>query len=112
METHTPELRAKSLSRRELLKLSPLLAFGVFAVPKWREPLLAKGLALTDWAAERTFRREHLAPTYPDSAVAPLSTFYVNSYDADDPGVDLAKWKLTVAGEVDRPGDYTLAQIM
>jgi DMSO/TMAO reductase YedYZ molybdopterin-dependent catalytic subunit len=112
METHTTESRAKSLSRRELLKLSPVLALGAFAVPKWREPLLAKGLALTDWAEEKTFRRNHLAPTYPDSAVAPLSTFYVNSYDVDDPGVDLAQWKLTVAGEVDKPGDYALAQIM
>jgi DMSO/TMAO reductase YedYZ molybdopterin-dependent catalytic subunit len=112
METHTTASRAKSLSRRELLRLSPLLALGAFAVPKWREPLLAKGLALTDWAEEKTFRRKHLAPTYPDSAVAPLSTFYVNSYDVDDPGVDLAQWKLTVAGEVDRPGDYTLAQIV
>ncbi len=112
MGMQTTEKHANSLSRREMLKLSPLVLLGAFAVPRWRDPLLAKGLALTDWAAAKTFRREHLAPIFPDSELTPYERFPVNTYDTDDPGVDLENWALTVDGEVDRPGDYTLAQIM
>jgi len=35
----------------------------------------------------------------------------VNTYDVDDPEVDLDTWRLTVSGDVQRPGEYTLAQI-
>jgi hypothetical protein len=35
----------KAASRRELLKLLPLAALGAFAVPRFQEPLLKKGLA-------------------------------------------------------------------
>jgi DMSO/TMAO reductase YedYZ molybdopterin-dependent catalytic subunit len=35
----------------------------------------------------------------------------VNTYDVDDPGVDLASWKLTVSGAVQKPGEYVLSQI-
>jgi hypothetical protein len=46
----------KGMTRRELLKLSPLLALGAFAVPAWRDPLLKAGLGFSDWASARLFR--------------------------------------------------------
>jgi DMSO/TMAO reductase YedYZ molybdopterin-dependent catalytic subunit len=103
--------KPRSLNRRELLKLSPLLVVGGFAIPKVREPLLAAGVNFTDWASAKWFRRDHLAPTFAVSELDPLEKFYVNTYDVDDPEVDLEKWTLTVSGDVERPGEYTLAQI-
>jgi DMSO/TMAO reductase YedYZ molybdopterin-dependent catalytic subunit len=102
---------AKSLNRRELLKLSPLLIFGAFAIPRVRDPLLTAGVAFSDWASARWFRRNHLAPTFGDSDLTPLDKFYVNTYDKDDPEVDLENWTLTVTGDVQRPGEYTLGQV-
>jgi DMSO/TMAO reductase YedYZ molybdopterin-dependent catalytic subunit len=99
------------VTRRELLKLSPLLALGVFAVPKWQTALLKSGVGFTDWASSKWFRENHLAPTFADSELTPLEKFYVNTYDVNDPGVDLDNWKLRVTGDVQHPGDYTLAQI-
>ena len=104
-------LKFRSLSRRELLKLSPLLLGGVFAIPRLRDRLLTMGVAFTDSASARWFRPNHLAPTFADSELVPLDKFYVNTYDVDDPQVDLEKWTLTVTGDVQRPGKYTLAQI-
>lgn len=101
----------QSMNRRELLKLAPVLALGAFAVPKLREPLLKEGLAFSDWASAALFRRKHLATTFDDSEVAPLGEFYVNTYDVDDPGVDLAKWTLTVDGALQHPGSYSLERI-
>jgi DMSO/TMAO reductase YedYZ molybdopterin-dependent catalytic subunit len=101
----------KSMNRRELLKLSPLLALGAFAVPTLRAPLLKAGLGFSDWASARLFREHHLATTFPDSEVAPLDKFYVNTYDVDDPAVDLSSWTLNVSGAVQKAGTYTLAQI-
>lgn len=104
-------LSAKSLNRRELLKLSPLLILGAFAIPGVRDPLLTAGVAFSDWASALWFRRNHLAPTFADSELTPLEKFYVNTYDVNDPGVDLVNWTLTVTGDVQRPGEYTLHQI-
>ena len=101
----------KSLKRRELLKLSPLLLMGAFAIPKLQTPLLQEGVKFTDWASSKWFRGNHLATTFPDSKLTPMEKFYVNTYDVDDPGIDLDAWKLSVSGNVQRPGDYTLAQI-
>jgi DMSO/TMAO reductase YedYZ molybdopterin-dependent catalytic subunit len=101
----------KGKTRRELLKLTPVLALGAFAIPALQKPLLKAGLGFSDWAASKLFREHHLATTFPDSEVAPLNKFYVNTYDVDDPGVDLASWKLTVSGAVQKPGEYTLAQV-
>ena len=102
---------SKSLNRRELLKLSPLLVMGAFALPRVRERLLTAGVGFTDWANAKWFRRNHLAPTFADSEVSPLDKFYVNTYDVDDPEVDLEKWTLTVSGDVKHSGQYTLGQI-
>ena len=104
-------LKQRSLSRRELLKLSPLLLGGAFAIPRFRDPLLTTGVAFTDWASAKWFRAGHLAPTFADGELTPLGKFYVNTYDVDDPKVDLEKWTLTVSGDVKHPGEYTLAQI-
>jgi DMSO/TMAO reductase YedYZ molybdopterin-dependent catalytic subunit len=101
----------KSMNRRELLKLTPVLALGAFAFPKLRAPLLKEGLAFSDWASAKMFRQGHLATTFDDSAVAPLDKFYVNTYDVDDPHIDLAKWTLKVDGAVQTPGEYSLDRI-
>ncbi len=101
----------KSMNRRELFKLAPVLALGAFATPKLREPLLEEGLAFSDWASAVLFRQGHMATTFDDSEVAPLEQFYVNTYDVDDPNVDLAAWTLEVKGAVKHPGNYPLRQI-
>jgi len=41
----------------------------------------------------------------------PFEKFPYNGYDVLDPEVDLEKWTLTVEGDVQHPGEYTLAQI-
>jgi DMSO/TMAO reductase YedYZ molybdopterin-dependent catalytic subunit len=101
----------RRVTRRELLKLAPLLGLGAFAVPAWQPALLGGGLAFTDTIASRLFRRGHLARTFSDSAVVPLERFPFNSYSDDDPGLDLDAWTLKLEGLVARPGDYTLQQI-
>src|SRR5262249_28300446 len=101
----------KSVTRRELLKLTPVIALGAFAIPKLQGPLLKAGLGFSDWASARLFRSGHLASTFTDSDVTPFDKFPINDYDADDPQVDFDRWTLTVSGVVQKPGDYTLAQI-
>ena len=49
------EKKFRQVSRRELLKLTPVLALGAFAIPKWQEGLLKKGLGFSDWASARLF---------------------------------------------------------
>ncbi len=98
-------------SRRELLKLTPLLALGAFVIPGLQEKLLKRGLHFSDWMEARLFRPYHLAATFDDSEVTPLNKFPLNTYDVDDPGVIFENWSLTVTGAVQNPGDYTLAQI-
>ncbi len=101
----------KAVTRRELLKLTPVLALGAFAIPALRKPLLRAGLGASDWAARRLFRTAHLAPTFADSELTPFDRFPINDYDVDDPGVDFAAWSLTVSGAVQKPGDYKLEPI-
>jgi DMSO/TMAO reductase YedYZ molybdopterin-dependent catalytic subunit len=111
MKSPRKEPKGSALTRRELLKLSPVLAVGAFAVPVLRKPLLKAGLGLSDWAASGIFRRNHLAPTFADSDLTPFDKFPLNFYDVADPEVDLGAWSLTVDGAVQKPGDYSLAQI-
>ena len=99
------------LSRRELLKLAPIVVLGAFAVPGLQEPLLTKGLGFSDWLSRQLFRRGHLAPTFADSELTPLEKFPINDYDVDDPGVIFESWALTVGGAAEKPGQYRLAQI-
>ena len=51
------ERRFAQVSRRELLKVAPVLALGAFAIPRFQESLLKKGLGFSDWASARLFRR-------------------------------------------------------
>jgi len=102
------------MSRRELLKVAPVVVLGAFAIPGLQEPLLKKGLAISDWASGLLFRRGHVAPTFDDAELTPLQKFPINGYDVDDPGVIFENWTLTVSGvkgTVQKPGEYTLAQI-
>lgn len=111
MNSRMDSRKFKSINRRELLKLTPLVALGAFAVPTLQEPLLKAGLGFSDWASAKLFRSGHLATTFADSDVTPFSKFPINGYDVDDPGVDFDRWTLTITGAVQKPGDYTLAQI-
>ena len=99
------------VSRRELLKLVPVLALGAFAVPKFQDSLLKKGLGFSDWASEKLFRRGHMATTFADSELTPFEKFPINGYDVEDPGVIFENWTLTVSGAVKKPGEYKLEQI-
>ncbi len=111
MKSATDNRKFKAINRRELLKLTPVLALGAFALPTLRKPLLKSGLAFSDWASAWLFRTGHLAPTFADSDLTPFNEFPINDYDVDDPELDLDKWTLTVGGAVQKPGDYRLAQI-
>ena len=99
------------LSRRELLKVAPVVVLGAFALPGVQESLLKHGLGFSDWASKQLFRRGHLAPTFRDSDLTPFEKFPINGYDVDDPGVIFENWTLTVSGAVQKPGEYSLAQI-
>jgi DMSO/TMAO reductase YedYZ molybdopterin-dependent catalytic subunit len=101
----------RRITRRELLKLAPVVALGAFAIPKWQEPLVLKGQEFSDWASSELFGRHRLAQTFADNDVAPLNRFPYNYYEVLDPEVDLANWTLTVDGLVQRPGEYKLQQI-
>jgi len=101
----------RGVTRRELLKLTPVVALGAFAIPGLQERLLKKGLGFSDWASAWLFRQGHSAQTFDDADVAPFAKFPINGYDVDDPGVDFNSWTLTVSGAVQKPGEYKLAQV-
>jgi len=111
MNSRTDEKTFRRINRRELLKLTPVLALGAFAIPTLQKPLLKAGLGFSDWASGKLFRSGHLAQTFADSDLTPFNQFPINGYDVDDPQVDFDKWNLTVTGAVSKPADYTLAQI-
>jgi len=98
-----PKIRSSIPTRRELLKLSPALLLGAFAIPKLRDSLLDYGVAFSDWASGATFRSRHLAQTYANADVVPFKEFPYNFYDVLDPEVDLDAWRLEVSGMVKRP---------
>ncbi|SRR5579864_222270 len=99
------------ISRREILKVAPAILLGAFAVPALQPSLLKKGLGFSDWASGLLFRRGHFATTFADTELTPFEKFPINGYDVDDPGVILENWTLTVGGLVQKPGEYTLAQV-
>lgn len=105
------QLPPRGTTRRELLKLSPVLALGAFAVPAWRDGLVEAGLRWSDRVAGLGYREHLLAATFPDSALAPLDKFPYNYYDIVEPEIDFANWTLTVGGAVSHPGAYRLDQI-
>ena len=111
MDSRIDSRKFKRVSRRELLKLAPVVALGAFAIPKLRAPLLKAGLGFSDWASSLLFRRGHLAPTFGNTELTPFEKFPINDYDVDDPEVDLEHWSLSVGGAVQKAGNYTLAQV-
>jgi hypothetical protein len=88
------DLPPRGTTRRELLKLSPLLALGGFAIPAWRDGLVEAGLRWSDRAAGVGFRNQHLAATFADADVVPLEKFPYNFYDVVEPEIDFANWSL------------------
>lgn len=101
----------KRMTRRELLKLTPLVAVGALILPPFNEWLLKTGLGWTDRAARTFFNPARLAQTFGKDELTPIEQFPINSYSDYNPENDLANWTLTVEGMVDRPGQYTLDQI-
>jgi DMSO/TMAO reductase YedYZ molybdopterin-dependent catalytic subunit len=103
--------RFAQVSRRELLKVAPVLLLGAFAIPRFQESLLNTGLGFSDWMSARLFRRGHLAPTFAEAELTPFEKFPINGYDVEDPGLIFENWTLTVSGAVQKPGDYMIEQI-
>ena len=91
----------RGVSRRELLKLSPVLLLSGFAVPSLREYLLGAGVAWSDAVADLLFRRGHLASTFSDADVVPFEEFPYNGYGEMEPEIDFAAWTLKVGGAVE-----------
>lgn len=94
-----------------MLKLTPLLGLGGFAVPGVGKQMLER---TREWSARgfETLRSEgKLAPVFARHEATPLEHFPVNSYLTDDPEVDAKEWRLTVSGAVERPGEYTLDRV-
>jgi len=112
MITRLEDKELKRQSRRQLLKLAPVAALGVFAFPKVSDRLVAAGVRFSDWASGGLFRSQLLAQTFSNSEVVPFEKFPYNGYDVLDPEVDLEKWTLTVEGDVQHPGEYKLEQIL
>jgi DMSO/TMAO reductase YedYZ molybdopterin-dependent catalytic subunit len=102
-----------SSGRRKLLRFSPLLLLaGCDISPSSEtESFLRKFQRFNDWVQSKVFDINKLAPEYPDKALTPEDGFRLNSYETDEPEVDLENWKLTVEGLVSRPGEYSLNQI-
>src|SRR5258708_38680324 len=91
-------------TRRELLKLSPLLLLGGFAVPACRERLLDAGVAWSDAASAALFRTGHRTPVFADTGVVPFERFPYTGYHGLPPSVDFVCWVLRAAGAVTLAG--------
>src|SRR3984893_1615717 len=111
MITRLEDKELKRQSRRQLFKLAPVAALGVFAFPKVSDRLVAAGVRFSDWASGGLVRSQPPPQTFSYSEVVPFAKFPYNGYDVLDPEVDFEKWTLTVEGDVQHPGEYTLAQI-
>jgi hypothetical protein len=81
MKSRTDSRKFKTMSRRELLKLTSVLALGAIAIPQLQKPLLKGGIAFSDWASARLFRSGHFAPTFADADLTPFEKFPINDYD-------------------------------
>lgn len=99
------------MSRRELLKLTPVLVVGALTLPRFSEELLKTGLSWTDRAAQSFFNPERLAQIFNNHELTAIEQFPINSYSDYNPANDLENWSLIVEGMVARPGQYTLDQI-
>ena len=106
-----PRIVRPPRTRRELLKLTPLLGLGAVLHAPWRASILDAGVRWSDWVSGRTFRGGHLAPTYSDADLVPFERFPYNYYDILEPEIDFGAWALQVNGRVSKPGKYTLDRI-
>jgi DMSO/TMAO reductase YedYZ molybdopterin-dependent catalytic subunit len=99
--------------RRRLLKLSPLvlLAGCDYTAGGGVDSFLTKFQKFNDWVQAKVFSANRLSPEVSDAELTPEDGFRLNSYDTDEPEIDLEGWKLSVTGLVSKPGEYTLAQI-
>jgi len=107
------EGEAGGLTRRSILKLSPLLLLaGCDMTPEGRtESFLRTFQKLNDWFQAKVFDRSRLSTEYSAAELTPEEGFRVNGKDDDPPDIDPATWTLAVEGLVARPGTYTLASI-
>src|SRR4029079_10531674 len=101
----------RGVTRRELLKLSPIAALGAFAVPAWQDRLLRAGLAWSDRASGLLFRTGHPVASRPDREGVRFENVPYNGYDVLEPDIYLSSWALRVSGAVARPGAYRLDEI-
>jgi DMSO/TMAO reductase YedYZ molybdopterin-dependent catalytic subunit len=101
----------RARSRRELLKMAPLAAAGLLLTRGGREWVLSSGRSLSERAGLAGFNPSRLAPTFDDRELTPLDRFPLNSYLTHDPEIDLAAWRLDVAGDVRRKESRTLDDI-
>ena len=103
-----------SLSRRQLLKLSPvLLLAGCDSAPEGKtESFLRAFQGFNDWMQSKVFSPERLALEYSDNELTPEGGFRVNGKDAEAPDIQLDNWAVTVEGLVDRPGSYAIETIL
>jgi hypothetical protein len=67
MESRIDSRKFKSVTRRELLKLAPVLAVGAFAIPKLQEPLLKAGLGFSAWRPPSRTPKSHLSRNSPST---------------------------------------------
>lgn len=105
--------RRFSVSRRSLLKASPLILLaGCDATPEGKsESFLHSVQKFNDWIQAKVFDPSKLSPEYSDAEMTPEDGFRVNGKDAEDPDITLEGWTLTVEGLVSRPGEYTMETI-
>ncbi len=104
-----------SPGRRKIIRAVPLLLLAAgcdYSPSGTGETLLRSAQKLTDWVQMKVFDPTRPAPEYTDRDLTPETGFRVNDYDTDQPDIDLANWTLTVDGLVQKPGEYTLAQVM
>ncbi len=105
--------RRFSDSRRKILKFSPLLLLtGCDLTARGRtESFLHSFQRFNDWVQEKVFDPDKPAPEYADSQLTPEDGFRLNSYETNEPDIDLENWKLVVEGLVSSSGEYSLADI-
>ncbi len=105
--------RVKRLTRRDLLKFSPLVLLAACDVaPEGKtESFLRSVQSFNDWVQSKVFSPSKLAPEFSDADMTPEEGFRVNGKDEEDPDIDLENWSLSIEGMVKRPGIYTLQQI-
>ena len=102
-----------SITRRRMLKLSPLLLLaGCDMTPAGKtESFLLSFQKFNDWFQSKIFDGSRLSTEYSDADLTPEDDFRVNGKDDDPPEVAMDSWTLEVGGLVARPGTYTLQTI-